>query len=605
MKPGLAHDSLTKKLRVHDRILILAALGCFVACDVNDVSRLQSSSFACQKANDCVEAGIAPDADRGFLDAMDMTIYPDASVVDAGAQPDAETADSGEYADAEIIDSGMHLDAAMNDSGMHTDAAMNDSGMHLDAAMNDSGMHSDAAMIDSGMHSDAATLDSGSGLWAVICPENPRTDDSLYVVENLDCASSTGITNLPLPPLAVVQWRRRRNTGLSNHQDPLTADQTQKGDQISATVTYLLGNVPSVVTPEVTIENSPPGMPHSSLRRLVITPNSIPGQSFMSYSENSFAKGDDTVKCLMDGPTTDADSDPLNYYLTLQLPGPVRTSSQSATTHDIAIEQTLNIANPSPTDFMSCIASVRDSSNAITSSTTRVEFCEKEYATFSGSQYIEFAEHSGFRIENTGTMEAWVYWQGGQTQSAIIYSRWWSNNSNTQLAIDPQGQLYGILSRLVLPSLEIYTTVTDPSDTIDLEKWTHVAMTWDSNGSMYLFINGERKAEESLQAMGPSLPLSSGGPPLLGTAPGRSFDSFFGSITSFRISSTVRYDHNVDFTPDRNYGFDADTQVFIPLDEGSPTANVTATQRTSMGGTATFQSTSNTSLWSTERCLAR
>jgi len=527
-----------------------------------------------------------PDAE--FMDA-DSVKHPDAMNIDAGL------VDTGVYPDAVVnADSGEDAGTSTSADGGHPDAMMNaDSGEQPDSAILDSGMLPDVAMLDSGMHPDAMV---DSGVWAIICPENPRTDDELYVIENSDCALSMGTSNLPLPPQAGVQWHRIRDTVTSTHQDPLTTAQTQKEDQISATVTYQSGSVPLVVTPEVTIENSPPGMPNFSFRR------EIPVIGFVPYSANEFARTDDTVKCMMDAPASDADLDPLSYYLTLQPPASTARSSSSTTTHDIAVEQTLSVINPGANDVVSCTASVLDTDNALTSSTTRVEFCEKEYTTFSGSEYIQFNENSVFNLNPTGTMEAWVYWQGGQTQNAFIYHRWWPANADHQFGVNSLGQLFGVLSGKV-GAMSLETTVlTASSPTIEEDKWTHVAMTWavsSAGGSIYLFINGEQIASRSLMWN----QITAGGVPTLGS--GRGVNSLFGTIASFRISSTVRYHHNVDFTPDRNYGFDADTKIFIPLDEGSPTANVTATQTDGMGGSTTVQSTTNTSLWATERCIGR
>jgi len=382
---------------------------------------------------------------------------------------------------------------------------------------------------------------------------------------------------------------------ISDHPDPLTTAQTQKGDQIYARVDYLAGTVPFVLTPEITIENSPPEIPNYSFQR------QIPGPSFVPYSGNEFAKTDDIVKCMMDAPAVDADLDPLSYYLTLESPG-TRTSSISTTTHDIAIEQTLNVMNPGANDVVSCTASVQDDALALTSTAAVRTICEKEYTTFSGTQYIQFAEHGGFGFGRyTGTIEAWVYWHGGQTQNSYIYSRWWDSNADHAFGVDSLGRLFGVLSGYY--GNLIINSVTTTGHSLEPHKWTHVAMTWVANGSMYLFINGEQKGSAALQTE-----ISGGGGPILGwpAARGANRQPLFGSIASFRISSTVRYDHNVDFTPDRNYGFDADTKIFIPLDEGSGTANVTATQTDGMGGSTTIQSITNTSsLWATERCIRR
>ncbi|HEU4633913.1 MAG TPA: LamG domain-containing protein, partial [Flavisolibacter sp.] len=193
------------------------------------------------------------------------------------------------------------------------------------------------------------------------------------------------------------------------------------------------------------------------------------------------------------------------------------------------------------------------------------------------------------------TIEAWVYWRGGDQWQRIFD---FGNSTSEYIYLAASGD---IISGNALMTLGIKTSA-GPSEqraqggVLPVNTWTHVAVTVDNatnNGRIY--INGVISASTNSMTYRPA-DLGTTTQNWLGHSQysGSPFfdPDFNGVIDEFRISNTLRYTGN--FTPAQTFTDDANTVALYHFDEGVGQVSADATANNGdaiLGATAAVETT--------------
>lgn len=104
---------------------------------------------------------------------------------------------------------------------------------------------------------------------------------------------------------------------------------------------------------------------------------------------------------------------------------------------------------------------------------------------------ITVPDNSTLDVSSGMTLEAWIYYTGGSNWQGIAsksyYSGGYSNSAFTLKFLENSGKLNFILFEYGNQSGYHYI---DGSTVIPTNTWTHVAVKYTANGSMYIYING-------------------------------------------------------------------------------------------------------------------
>lgn len=500
--------------------------------------------------------------------------------IDSGVEK--TSADAQGAADASVLPDAHILDADLMDAGF-MDADLTDAATSVDAGF------TDAAQPDSGYH---------------ICPQAPRTADELQIAVNSDCASPTGLSGFQ-----AVLWISSLS-GDSWNSRVLSSTNTSKGDEIWAEIYNELAlNDRLGSAADVTVQNTGPTAPSLALSW---RPNGSTGD-YESFGADHFARGDDELLCEMTHTAIDVDGDSLNHSLELEINGSAqgRQNFSNNTTLPALIDHTL--ITQASTAAISCIGTAQDTDGATNSGRVDQSVCDKTYLSFDHqndgvSLVTTSSQYSNFYLAGTGTIEAWVLWDGTR-RNGRIYSRIGTNSTIhiEHLYFDGSTRQVRAELRIANPSNDHGVMANSSMIVLEPFVWTHVAAVWTSgtvspmDEKFQMFVNG---VAAGAPVSMPFSPNQGDGDPTLGynaVSPMTLLSSFPGAISHFRISNTEKYPRGN--TPSRNYGPESDTIVFFPLNEA---AGLNIRGEDALGFDRLgflIPNTMGANLWTSERCL--
>jgi len=190
---------------------------------------------------------------------------------------------------------------------------------------------------------------------------------------------------------------------------------------------------------------------------------------------------------------------------------------------------------------------------------------------FNGNQLFLSASTSTLNLDNSFTIEAWIYLNESSPYAII------AGKVNNPRSADPFQNYVLVLNDTGLRPEFVqttglsgsYTTATSPTN-LTLNTWTHVAATLDS-GSMKLYVNGNLVASQT----SPGTPNSNPGVPFsIGSGATPSFQTtccgIKGNIKQVRVWDVARTDTEINATKDINLiGNEFALLACYPMNESS------------------------------------
>jgi len=330
----------------------------------------------------------------------------------------------------------------------------------------------------------SVVIDAGTELSLTICPENPRTTDDLIADFDGDCSTQ----NDPLfdPEKERLVWTLLTDGDKEFEQRTISSSDTVKHQSWQlALYPASQAATPLMLSPEVSIANSPPSVP----TLVCVRDYYVQGQAMqmmLEYRSGDTARLDEVMRCWVEELAVDPDDDRVTHRLDLKLPhssfGFPNAEWGQALGYDLSNGSDLVNGQEIVGSLTATDTDTISQGRTVVSST--IVLCSRRYVSFSEQDHqVELLGREALNLGAEGTIEFWALWNA-EERDGDIYTRYQAGTSYVRVGMDIEGRIEADLVYQYAPNSRQINFKTNEHK-LHPDSWAHVALTWDNGRGRY------------------------------------------------------------------------------------------------------------------------